>query len=257
MSDKKDILVFSNNEGIAHFAVNKWTEISSGMIADKGYFTVAISGGRTPIDFYKKLSLCKGPLPWEKTHIFLADERFVPLSHKESNYHLIQEYLLNSINIPKENAHTIQTEENTVEQSAKRYEEHIRSFFHIWNDRIPEFDLIMLCIGEDGHIASLFPGASSLREKTRLVIPVVADKLPNERITLTLPLINNAKHIIFLVSGKNKARAVQEMLEDRKTRLPAALVKPDNGALFLVMDQDAASLLSNFDSSIYRFSFHS
>ena len=244
MSDDKEIFVFSNNEAAARFAVNKWVEISAKSVADKGYFTAAISGGRTPIDFYKRLSYCKGPLPWEKTHIFLADERFVPLSDKESNYHLIQEYLLNYINIPEANIHPVQTEENTLEQAAERYEDHIRNFFNIQGDRIPEFDLIMLGIGEDGHTASLFPGTPSLKEKRHLTIPVIAVKAPHKRISLTLPVLNKAKHIIFLVSGENKTHAVKEMLESKNSKLPAALVKPENGSLLLVIDEAAASLLT-------------
>jgi 6-phosphogluconolactonase len=244
VSDDKEIFVFSNNEAAARFAVNKWVEISAKSVADKGYFTAAISGGRTPIDFYKRLSYCKGPLPWEKTHIFLADERFVQLSDKESNYHLIQEYLLNYINIPEENVHPIQTEEDTLEQSAKKYEEDMRGFFDIWKDGIPAFDLIMLGLGEDGHTASLFPGSSSLTVTDRLAIPVTTDRVPPQRISLTLTVLNNAAHIIFLVTGAKKAGVLKEILEHRKSTLPAALVRHGSRSVYFVMDEGAASLLT-------------
>jgi 6-phosphogluconolactonase len=140
---------------------------------------------------------------------------------------------------------------------SKKYEEDMRGFFDIRKDGIPAFDLIMLGLGEDGHTASLFPGSSSLTVTDRLAIPVTTDRVPPQRISLALPVINNARHIIFLVSGDNKAKTIKEILEDRKSTLPAALVKPQNGALFLVMDQGAASLLSGLDTSLHRFRFQS
>jgi len=244
MGNTREVLVFSNNQAASRFAVKKWVEISSESVADKGYFTVALSGGRTPIEFYRMLSAGKSRLPWDKTHIFLADERFVPSSDKESNYRLIREYLLNYLAIPEDNMHPVQTEENTLEQAAKRYEDDIVNFFNIQDDRIPVFDLIMLGMGEDGHTASLFPGTPSLKEKRHLTIPVIAVKAPHKRISLTLPVLNKAKHIIFLVSGENKTHAVKEMLESKNSKLPAALVKPEHGSLLLVIDEAAASLLT-------------
>jgi len=244
MGNTREILVFGDSQGVANFAVNKWMEICTKSVRNKGFFTVALSGGRTPIDFYTMLSARGNQLPWEKTHIFLADERFVPSSDKESNYRLIREYLLSHIDIPEANIHPVQTEEITLKQAAERYEDDIGNFFNIQGDRIPVFDLIMLGMGEDGHTASLFPGTPSLEEKRRLTIPVIAVKAPNKRISLTLPVLNKAKHIIFLVSGEDKAPAVKEMLESRDSELPAALVKPEHGSLLLVIDEAAASLLS-------------
>jgi 6-phosphogluconolactonase len=256
VSRNRGIFIFPDNEVAAHFAAKKWAEISSQSITDKGYFSVALSGGRTPVDFYKTLSTCK-QLPWDKTHIFLADERFVSQYDKESNYRLIRETLLKNIPIPEENVHPIQTDEGSSDKAARKYEEVIRSFFHILNDKIPRFDLIMLGMGEDGHTASLFPGTSSIKEKSRLIIPVVADKSTSERISLTLPVLNNAKHIIFLISGEDKALAVKEMLENEASNLPAALVKPENVSLMVVLDKGAASLLSDFDQSRHLFRFQS
>jgi len=244
MGYTSELLVFGDSQGAANFAVNKWMEICAKSVRNKGFFTVALSGGRTPIDFYAMLSARGNQLPWDKTHIFLADERFVLPSHKESNYRLIREYLLDSVDIPKGNMHPVQTEETTLKQAAERYEDDIGNFFNIQGDRIPEFDLIVLGIGEDGHMASLFPGTPSLEEKRHLTIPVIAVKAPHKRISLTLPVLNKAKHIIFLVSGENKTHAVKEMLESKNSKLPAALVKPENGSLLLVIDEAAASLLT-------------
>jgi 6-phosphogluconolactonase len=256
MSGNREVVVFNDNEGVADFAVQKWMDISSRSIANNGYFNVALSGGRAPVDFYEKLSTRK-TLPWDKTHIFLADERFVPASDKDSNYGLIKEHLVNHINMPTQNIHPVLTRGITVERSAGNYEEDIRRFFHSGREGFPAFDLIMLGIGEDGHTASLFPGNRSLSEERRLVIPAVADKSPTERISLTLPVINNAGCIVFLVTGQSKARAVKEVLEDRDSTLPAAQVKPVGGVVYFVMDEGAASLLSDLDTAAHRFRFQS
>ncbi len=238
-----DVFVFNRNEGVADFAVNKWLKISSQAFADKGYFSAALSGGKTPVYFYRRLVVSKNIVSWDKIHIFLADERFVPPYDKESNYGLIKEHLLNHVKIPDENVHRIQTEGITLEQSARRYEEDIRRFFRSEGDSIPQFDLIMLGIGEDGHTASLFPGASSLTVTERLAIAVTTDRIPHNRISLSLPVLTNAKRIMFLVTGANKAKRVKEIMEDEECTLPAALVLQQSRGAWFVLGESAASLL--------------
>ena len=244
MTGKGELSIFGNGKAAADFAVEKWVGACTDSIENKGYFTTALSGGKTPIDFYKLLSAGGKELPWAKIHLFLADERFVPATDKESNYRLVRECLLNHVNIPKNNVHRIDTEESTLEMAAEIYEEEIRNFFGIEGERIPEFDLIMLGIGEDGHTASLFPGAPSLKEEKRVAIPVIAEKFPHKRISLTLPVLTNAKRIIVLANGENKAHAVKETIESKDSKLPAALIKPWNGSLLFVIDEAAASLLT-------------
>jgi len=244
MAGKGELCIFGNGKAVADFALEKWMEACTDSIENKGYFAAALSGGRTPIDFYTMLSASKNRLPWEKTHIFLVDERFVPATDKESNYRLVRECLLNHVNIPKNNVHRIDTEESTLEMAAEKYEEEIRNFFGIGGDHIPEFNLIMLGIGEDGHTASLFPGAPSLKEKKRIAIPVIADKPPHKRISLTLPVLTNAQRIMFLVTGSEKAGIVREIVEGSESRLPASLVRRRARSAYLVMDESAASLLS-------------
>lgn len=243
--NKADIFVFDDNEGVADFAVKKWLKISSQAIAEKGRFMAALSGGKTPVSFYKRLAASKDILSWDRTHLFLADERFVPPSHRESNYGLIEKHLLRQVSILDENVHRIQTEGITLEQSARRYEEDIRRFFRTEGGSVPQFDLIVLGIGEDGHTASLFPGKPSLNERTRLAIPVIAEKSPGERITLTLPVINNASKIIFLVSGRAKAKVMKEIMEDQQGSLPVSRVHPKQGIVYFLIDKQAASLLSD------------
>jgi 6-phosphogluconolactonase len=245
VAGKGELSIFGNGKAVADFAVERWMEACRESVANKGYFAAALSGGRTPIDFYKLLSARGNRLPWKKTHIFLADERFVPATDEESNYRLVRECLLHHGDIPKNNVHRIDTEEATLEMAAEKYEEEIRGFFGIEPDCIPEFDLIMLGIGEDGHTASLFPGAPSLQEEKRVAIPVVAEKPPHKRISLTLPVLINARRILFLVTGSEKAGIVREIVEDSESRLPASLVRRMARSVYLVMDEGAASLLSS------------
>ena len=247
LSDNRQIRVLRNNEAVAAFALDKWIEITQKAIAEAGRFTTALSGGNTPITFYQKLSASRHPLPWDRTHIFLTDERFVAPDDKASNYRMINKHLLSRIAIPKENIHPIITEGVLLEKSAEKYEADIRTFFEIGENDIPVFDLITLGIGVDGHTASLFPGTDSLQETKRLAIPVIADASPGERISLSLGVINNAKNICFLVTSKSKADATKEILEDKDSALPAALVKPTQGTVFFLIDQVAASLLSGIE----------
>jgi 6-phosphogluconolactonase len=244
-SDNRQTRVLKNKEAVAEFAVDSWIELATASVAENGRFAVALSGGRTPIDFYQKLAICPHPLPWDKTHIFLADERFVPPDDRDSNYRMINEHLLSRIAIPKENIHPILTQGFTIAVSAGKYEADIRNFFKIGDTDVPVFDLIILGIGMDGHTASLFPGTASLQETKRLAIPVIADASPAERISLTLEALNNAKNIVFLVTGESKADAIKRILEDKTRPLPAAQVRPAQGTVLFLMDEDAASRLSS------------
>lgn len=244
-NDYSNIIVLRDKEAVAEFAVNIWIEISTRSIAEKGTFTAALSGGRTPIAFYQQLAVCPQPLPWDKTHIFWADERFVPPDDRDSNYRMINEHLLSRIAIPKENIHPILTQGFTIEVSAEKYEDAIRTFFKIGATDIPVFDLIILGIGKDGHTASLFPGTASLQETKRLAIPVIADSSPAERISLSIGVINNAHNICFLVTGSSKAAVIKEIIEDNKRMLPAVQVRPARGTVLFLMDEDSASRLSS------------
>ena len=245
VNSKRNILIFDRYDQICDFAIEKWEEISADAIRSNDFFAVALSGGKTPVGFYEKLSNCRKGFYWNKTHLFLVDEHFVPSHHEESNYRMIKHHLLDGLRIPMENVHSISTQEATPEKSSENYEKHLRYFFQLKAGEIPTFDLIVLGIGEDGHTASLFPRTPSLRESGPLVVAVSLNKVKNKRISITLPAINNAKNIIFLVSGYNKAQVMKEILEEKNMMLPATRVNPKKGRVFFLMDEKAASLLSS------------
>jgi len=236
----KKILVFDTIEEMSGFALAKWREAAESAIRRSGRFTVALSGGKTPLPFYKSLAGCGRNLPWEKTHIFLTDERFVPHDGPDSNFGMIKSSLLKNVGVPDANIHPIYFD-NTAESAADRYEEDIRNFFKLKRGRPPRFDLIILGMGEDGHTASLFPECKALSENRRLACRVASPAIKNERITLTFPAINNARIIIFLITGRSKAHITSELIEKENSRLPAFLVNPGKGELFYLMDKEAAS----------------
>ncbi len=239
----KEILIFDNIEKIIDHAVEKWTEVAEQSVKEKGIFTAALSGGRTPVMLHKALSEKKG-LPWDRTHIFIVDERFVPFDHEDSNFLMIQNTLLKHVRIPSENIHPVQTENSTPVLSAEKYEKEMLSFFNISENEFPRFDLIFLGIGEDGHTASLFPGTPALNETIHLAAAVTQSVKPGkERVTLTFPAINNAGNIILMATGVDKASAIREVIEEDSS-MPAAMVRPERGKLFFLLDKDASSLLS-------------
>ena len=236
----KKILVFQTREKLYDFLTRKWKEISKKAIEKKGIFIVALSGGETPIEFYQ--GLANSSLDWGKTHIFLADERLVPFDHPDSNYGMIKANLLENVNIPEKNIHPIPICP-TVEESAEIYEYNLKKFFRLKKGDFPEFDLILLGIGEDGHTASLFPEEPAILEISHLSREVHLDASLHDRVNLTLPVINHAMNIAFLLLGESKAGIVKKILEKPQNKLPASLVRPLNGKIYYLLDKNAGSLL--------------
>ena len=204
-------------------------------------FRVALSGGGTPRRLYELLASAEFQrrIPWERVHFFWSDERMVPHDHLQSNYKLARDSLLKHVRVPPKNVHPVPVTLPPA-QAANEYEQELRrQFGRRWG--WPEFDLIMLGLGDDGHVASLFPGAPALHEKQRWVVVHQPPHLP-ARITLTLPVINAARRVHFLVSGENKATALRVAVEG-SGHLPAQLVHPKKGELLWLTDSAAAGRL--------------
>ena len=146
--------------------VGKWKELSQEAFHDRGLFVAALSGGNTPRDFYGDLARLDERGIWRRTHIFMVDERYVPFTDADSNYGMLSRLLLDKVPIPAENRHPVPVQDKTIEMAADNYEAAIRSFFRLGKKERPEFDLIVLGVGEDGHTASLFPGHDALKGKS-------------------------------------------------------------------------------------------
>ena len=244
MEQHQRLFVFENNDQISAFLIDRWKEISGEATRTRGYFAAALSGGRTPVRFYQRLARIQNSLPWDKTQIFLVDERFVPFDDPDSNYRMIRETLLDKIQIPRENVHPIPAESPDPRSSAENYERGLARFFKLSPGQAPQFDLVLLGIGEDGHTASLFPGSPALDEERLLATAVMLDPSRHDRVTLTLRVINQAENVIFLVAGENKASAMRKIIDQKDFSLPASRVYPRRGNLFFVLDREASSQLT-------------
>jgi 6-phosphogluconolactonase len=238
------VRVFQDLAALSRAAAELFTTLAKRCISAQGRFTVALSGGATPRGLYTLLGstpYCE-TIEWNHAHVFWVDERCVPGDHPESNFKLAVDAFLSSIAIPKENIHRIKGEE-VPGRAAQEYEEELRSFF---GTAFPVFDLIILGAGEDGHTASLFPGSASLRERTRLALPVHLEPPKLNRVTLTLPVLNHAAEVLFLASGRAKAGVVHAIVkEGNAMRYPAGLVRPARGNITWFLDRQAADLLTD------------
>jgi 6-phosphogluconolactonase len=222
-------------------AANEFAARASAGIHANGRFSVALSGGSTPKALYSLLaSGSVTSIPWEKIYFFWGDERHVPPDHPDSNYRMAYEAMLSRVPVPKENIFRIRGEEKDAEVAASAYEQDLRNFFGLKPGEFPGFDLVLLGLGPEGHIASLFPDSTALNEKKRLVVANWVEKFKTYRITLTLPVLNHAACVMFLVSGRDKAAIVKQIFENPDAHLPAQEVRPTNGELLWLMDQAAA-----------------
>ena len=217
-----------------------FAEEAARSIQEKERFAVALAGGSTPKALYDLLATgYQDALDWSKVHVFFGDERAVPSDHKDSNYRMARETLLEHIRVGS--VHRIQCE-LPPDEAASAYEEELREFFGA--EELPRFDLILLGIGGDGHTASLFPETSALEVRDRWLVANPVLKLDTIRITLTVPVINAARSVVFLVAGEDKAGALKEILEgDADPReYPARLIQPP-GEPDWMLDRAAAKLI--------------
>lgn len=209
----------------------------------RGRFIVALAGGNTPKRTYELLAQepFREQMPWQKTHVFWADERCVPADDPRNNARMACKALLDHVPVPFEQVHPMVCDRSPNE-AADGYEALLRDFFTAGRSR---FDLVLLGLGENGHTASLFPGTSALDEQQRWVADVYLPEEGLHRLTLTAAAINQAALVVFLVSGNAKAPILRKVLEDAlgPEGIPARLIKPAHGELLWLVDRDAARLL--------------
>ena len=239
-----NLQVFADASEVARAAALRFVEIARESIASRGRFSVALAGGSTPKRVYELLAGddLSDQLDWSNVHIFFGDERCVPPDDAESNYRMANESLLARVALPEENVHRMRGEGDAV-ANARLYEDELRGYFD--GDTWPQFDLVMLGMGDDGHTASLFPGTRALDVHTAWVTANWVEKFDTFRVTLTAPAINHARHVMFIVTGASKAERLQEVLygAHEPQRLPSQLIQSQAGALAWFLDEAAAKLL--------------
>jgi 6-phosphogluconolactonase len=239
----RQVLVFQNKADIYRFVTDRFLDLSKRAVVEHNRFSVALSGGKTPIDLYTEIGRLEQGIDWKSIHLFLVDERVVPLDDSQSNYGMIKGRLLDAIPIPTTNVHAV-AYETDPSTSARKYETELKKFFDVGPGGVPAFDLILLGMGEDGHTASLFPELPDLQNDDRMVRAIEPSGERVARVTLTLQVINHGRNVFFLVTGQAKARIVRRVVEEQDPSLPASLVRPVEGALIYLLDGEAGSMLS-------------
>lgn len=238
--------IYSNHESLSHAAAKLFVSLAQTAVSQHGRFLAALSGGGTPEGMYRLLA--RPPyaqqMPWQHTEIFWSDERLVSPDDEESNYHQAYTLLLQHVPIPQTNIYRAKGELDAPDAVA----DYLNLLQRAGNGQTwPRFDLILLGLGSDGHTASLFPGDTAALEAKTPVTAVSADYngRPAKRITFTPLLINRARHVLFLVSGENKAAALAavQQKEENPIRRPALAVQPNAGVVHWLADAAAAARL--------------
>ena len=242
-SKKAELRVVSNLEELERAGAGEVARLAR-KAGPKRSFALALSGGRTPRGLYTRLTgdPYRALVPWASLHLFWGDERHVPPDHPDSNYRMVQETLLARAPVPPGNVHRIPAENPDAAEAARGYEGILRAFFRLKEGQVPRFDLVLLGLGADGHVASLFPGSEALRETGRLVAAPWIESLKTHRITLTPPVIQSAAAVLVLASGEEKAEALKRALspEGRVEECPARLLNEARGHVVFIADRPAA-----------------
>ena len=245
-----EVRILPDAAAIARRAAEKVVEVAADAVRRKGSFEFVLSGGSTPKALYSLLvndPKIRAQVPWDKMHLFFGDERHVKPDDPLSNYRMAVETLISKSPLKAEQVSRVKAELPEAEDAAKDYELEIRKRFKLTDGQFPRFDLVLLGMGSEGHVASLFPGTKALNENHRIVVHNWVGKVLMDRITLTAPAINNAAHVVLMVTGVDKCPALTAVLERvyEPDQLPAQLIQPANGALLWLVDPAAGSKLTH------------
>lgn len=248
ISQHAGVVVVDTADALTRMAARKFLTFARYAIKRGGRFTVALSGGSTPKALYELLALppFRDQVEWGKVHLFWGDERDALPTHTSSNQRMANEALISKIPIPAANVHGIAVGTQSAADAAAQYAAHIRAFFDLREGEQPEFDLVLLGMGDDGHTASLFPNTDALNAAPGVIFTAnVVPQLETTRLTLTFDAINNAANVLLLVSGTKKATTLQKVLHGtfRPNETPVQRVNPDGGMLTAIADRAAAAKL--------------
>jgi 6-phosphogluconolactonase len=238
------VAIAVNAQELTSRAVECFVSAARESVGRRGRFAVAISGGSTPREMHRMLAAPPSfaAIPWAKVHLFWVDERCVPADDPRSNFGTARKDFLNRVPIPEKNVHPAQGE-SPPQKGAEDYELELIRFFHLEEGELPAFDLVFLGMGADGHTASLFPGDGAVHEEKRRVVAVRGGIPVLSRITMTRPVLNRARRIVFLVAGRQKAETVKAVMSGDNPTFPAGMIRPLQGELLWLLDQAAAALL--------------
>ena len=241
------VRVVADAESLAHAAAETCVSALVPAAAERGIATVALSGGSTPRRMGELLATpaYRDRVPWEQVEVFWGDERWVPESSDESNAGVARRAFLDHVPIPPSRINPFNTDLPDPRLAADMYATQLRTVFGR-ADHVPRFDLILLGMGDDGHTASLFPGTAALHEREALAVAHHVPRLDADRLTLTPPVLNAGRAVVFLVGGAGKAETLARVLEGPEVpdELPAQVVRPTDGTLTWLVDRAAASRLT-------------
>jgi len=241
--EAKNIRIFENYEALVDGITELFISLGEEANKARGKYIVSLSGGSTPKGFYARLAEKEvaARIDWGKVVVFFGDERTVPFTSIESNQRMITDILLSNVPLKRENVFPIHDPEMDPKTTAIDYERTMREYFRLSGDELPQFDFMLLGLGDDGHTASLFPGSPALEEDDRWFVENKVEQLNTVRLTTTYPVINAARNIIFLASGKSKASVLKEVLTETECKYPSQKVKAENGKLYWYVDKEIAS----------------
>ena len=242
--------VFADKAALVAAATDQVVELIRAAIATHGRCTIALSGGSTPKPLYQ--ALVKADIAWDKLYVYWGDERYVPATHPDSNAKMAHEAWLDHVSIPAANIFAVPTDTDSPETTAERYQQTlIDSFKAVSKDDVPPFDLILLGMGDDGHTASLFPHTEALNELYRWV--TVGNKDGQPRITFTSRLINQARHVMFVVAGANKQAALAQVFAPTadNAAYPARLIAPVGELRWLLDAAAGDGLPANIERTVH------
>jgi len=232
-----DSRVFADLEALSRGALDELLRVLRDAIAQRGRFAIALAGGTTPAKLYALWADAAGAsTPWDQVHLFFSDERYVPSDSPLSNYRMVRETLISRVPIPAANVHPMLGPDKYSSQAAaaEAYEAELRKFF---GSEPPAFDVQLLGLGIEGHVASLFPGSPALKETQKWVMAVEAPAKPPQRLTLTPAVLNRGRNTFFLVAGENKREIVAALRaepEGRPSQYPAGIIRPEGRALWFL-----------------------
>ena len=248
MKNPYSIEVSQNAEGVSRALAEHIVQLAASAVAARSVFSIALAGGSTPRELYRCLAgdTYRHQLDWQKVQVFWGDERAVSATHPDSNYRMANETLLRPCGVPAERIHRLEGELPDLDAAARRYQAQLARVHGVAaSSEPPALDLVLLGMGADGHCASLFPGCRAVEEKERWVVSEHVEQLATRRLTLTVPMLTQARHIAFMVLSHSKAKILRQVLTHREPpELPSQLIAQRARNLTWFIDRAAASQLN-------------